>query len=212
MLQPSITFSGFVIHEPVTVLTDLLLCVACVHYFIIVRKSRANYWPYFFGCMVLTPLIGAFGHALYTDKNNILQLISRSWGIVSVFFASLGSITMIQKSVVTRFLNWFAFLQVVTALSLLVWLNQFWIVKVNSTLGLGILVGGTQVYLKSKSNPGSNYILIGIGINALAGLVHNLEFSISKWFNYNDLGHFILIVGLYFIAKGVIQFQKSKHV
>ena len=212
MLQPSITFSGFVIHEPVTVLTDLLLCVACVHYFIIVRKSRANYWPYFFGCMVLTPLIGAFGHALYTDKNNILQLISRCWGIVSIFFASIGSIAMIQKSVYTRFLNWFAILQVVSALCFLILLNQFWIVKVNSTLGLGILVGGTQIYLKSKSNPGSNFILLGIGINALAGIVLNLEFSISKWFNHNDLGHFILIVGLYFIAKGVIQIQKSNHV
>jgi len=211
MLQPSITFSGFVIHEPVTVVTDLLLCVACLYYYSIVRKSHAKYWPFFFVGMALTPFFGAFGHALYTDKNNILQLISRCWGIVSVFFASLGSIAMLQKSSVTRFLNWFAVLQVLTALGLIIWLNEFAIVKVNSTVGIFFLVGGTQIYLKSKSKPGSNFILIGVGINALAGIVHNLELSISKWFNHNDLGHIILIVGLYFFAKGVLLFQNSNH-
>jgi len=207
MLQPSITFSGFTLHEPVTVLTDLILSGFCLYLSIKTGKSYAKFWSAFFLSMSFATFIGALGHGLYIDKNNILQWISRTAGIVSVFWGEIASVMMLIKSRFRSILVAFVSLQLAVALAFILQRNEFKVVVTNGSIGFGVIVALIQIYLIRKGRIGSQYILSGIAVNAVAGLIHKFHIAPSKWFNHNDLGHVILIFGLYLIAKGALYFQ-----
>ena len=212
MQQPSITFWGFILHEPATVLTDLILSVACLIFFYKVRKIHATYWSVFFVLMSLATFLGAMGHGLFTDKNNYVQWFSRLIGIVSIYFASIASIHLLDSIRLKKFLFGFALAELIMALVLILLFNNFRVVKFNGTLGMGFLVGGIHLSRAFSGRRGSAMIVGGILINALAGLVHRYQISPDKWFNYNDLGHVIMLSGLYVISRGVIQNMHEENV
>jgi len=209
MYKPSIVFAGVTIFEPATAITNFVLSVFCLAFFLKLRKSNAKIWPYFFLLMSSGSFIGAFGHSLFSDNNNIIQHISRINGVIAVFVASWGSIILLQNKVAINFLKAFVIIQFSIALSKILMVNDFSIVKLNSILGLGIIVGGIHLYLAISSGcKGSIYMLTGILINAGTAILHALKISINKWFNYNDISHIVLIVGFYFMALGVSKLKK----
>lgn len=207
MLQPSISFSGFILHEPVTVLTDLILSGFCMFLSFKTGKSHAKFWSAFFLTMSFATLIGALGHGLYIDKNNILQWISRTAGIVSVFWGEIASAMMLLKNRIRSILVILISLQLTVAIAFILQRNEFKVVVTNGTIGFGVIVAVIQIYLILKGHLGSKYILGGIAVNAVAGLIHKFQVAPSKWFNHNDLGHVIMILGLYLIARGALYFQ-----
>jgi hypothetical protein len=210
MLQPSISFSGFTLHEPITVLTDLVLSGFCLYLSFKTGKSYAKFWSAFFLTMSFATLIGALGHGLYIDKNNILQWISRTAGIVSVFWGEIASVMMLLKSRIRSILVVLVSLQLAIAIAFILQRNEFKVVVTNGSIGFGLVVALVQIYLIFKGHLGSKYILAGIAVNAIAGLIHKFQIAPSKWFNHNDLGHVIMIFGLYFIAKGALYFQLNE--
>ena len=207
MQQPSIYFSGFTLHEPVTSITNLLLSLFCLAMYFKVGKSHAKYWPLFFASLSFATFFGALGHGLYLDKNNILQLICRIFGIVSVLCASVASIYYLRNRKMKLFLNSFAVIQFFTALILIILFNTFTIVKWNGVIGMGLIVAGINFYLTKKGDNGSIYIFAGVIINAIAGIFHSLNISFSKWFNHNDFSHVIILIGFYCMAIGAVRLQ-----
>jgi hypothetical protein len=86
---------------------------------------------------------------------------------------------------------------------------EFWVVKWDAILGLGIIVGGIHIFYAIGGNKGSLLVLVGVIINAFTAYIHSNKISISKWFNHNDIGHIMLILGFYFMAKGAIKLQEK---
>jgi len=204
-IQTSITLFGFILHEPVTVLTDLIWCAGCVLFSYKVSKYNVKYWPLFFASMALATFFGALGHGLFADKNNMFQMISRLGGVISVYVASIASLFLLTKSRGILFLYIFSFIQVSTAILLVIMYNEFWVVKLNGTIGVGVLVAGIHFSLSLKGSKGSIYILSGIILNSITWFIHKYEISPSYWFNHNDLSHIILLFGFYLMAHGAIQ-------
>ena len=97
MFQPSISLYGFIIYEPVTAFTNLILSGCCLSFGLKVGKSHAKHWAAFFYVVALAAFFATFGHGLFINKNNILQLISRSFNITAVYIASLASIVLIKN-------------------------------------------------------------------------------------------------------------------
>jgi len=207
MEQPSIYFDNFTLYEPITVLTNLILSALCLAFCLRLGKLHARYWPMFFCLLSFSAFFGALGHGLYPDKNNILQLISRMGIIIAVCLGSIASICFLTNKNFKLFLNVFSLTQLFVAITLIVLFNNFLIVKWDGILGLGVIMGSVHIYLSIKGNRGSLFILYGIALNSIAGLVHRFQISPNKWFNYNDLGHVILMAGFYLMATGALRLQ-----
>lgn len=203
MDQPSIYPFGFPFHEPVTSLTNLILCFSCFYFGNNVGKSHANkYWSYFFYTLAFSTGFAALGHGLYVDKNNILQLISRSANIIAVCLASLGSILYLKNKNLILLLTIISMIQLLVSIIFIIRYNEFWIVKRDAIFGLGLIVGGVNLSLAIKGNKASLLILGGIIVSAFTAYIHTNKIYISKWFNHNDISHLILLIGFYLMAKG----------
>lgn len=208
MTQPSITYSGFTLHEPVTVLTDLMLSAVGFYYSIKTRKSHAKLWSVFFLILSLATLAGALGHGLYTGKDNGFQLTARCLGLASVMIAEMAALRFDFMKPYSKLLQTLFIFQFLTALTLLLRTHSFRIVAVNGTIGMGIIVSAIHLIAWRKDITGSNLILLGILINAIAGIVHKFALAPHIWFNHNDLAHVLMIFGLMAFAKGAQQLQQ----
>lgn len=184
MYQPSIYLFSYLIQEPVTVFTDIILCCSCIMFGLNVGKSYAKKWSYFLYKITIASFFCAFGHDRYLYKNNILQLISHSTNIIAVYVATLASLTLFQYN------N----------------LKLFWEVKLNAITGLALFVGGVNILLAIKGNI---FISVGLIIYAISAYLHSNKISISKWFNHNDISHVIMIFDFYFIAKRYIKLHEN---
>lgn len=208
MYQPSIYLFSYLIHEPVTAFTDIILCCSCIMFGLNVGKSYAKKWSYFFYTIAIASFFGALGHGMYSYKNNILQLISRSSNIIAVYVATLASLKLVKNSNAKLFIKVFSLVQLIFALGYIILYNQFWVVKWDAIAGLGLFVGGVNIFLAYRGNKGSWFILVGLIINGIAAYLHSNKISISKWFNHNDISHVILILGFYFMAKGALKLHE----
>lgn len=209
MYQPSIYLFSYLIDEPVTAFTDIILCCSCIMFGLNVGKSHAKYWAAFFYVVALAAFFAAFGHGLFVSKNNSFQLISRSFNITAVYIASLASIVFLKNKKIEYFLKIFSLIQLLVALVCIAIYYEFWVVKWDAILGLGVIVGGIHIFYAIGGNKGSLLVLVGVIINAFTAYIHSNKISISKWFNHNDIGHIMLILGFYFMAKGAIKLQEN---
>ena len=208
MDQPSIYPFGFPFHEPVTSFTNIILCFSCIYFGNNVGKSHAKYWSYFFYTLAFSTGFAALGHGLYVDKNNILQLISRSANIMAVCVASFASILYLKNKNLILSLTILSMIQLLVAMIFILKYNEFWIVKKDAIFGLGLIVGGINIFLAIKGNKASLLILGGIIVNAFTAYIHSNKIYISKWFNHNDISHIILLIGFYLMAKGASKLQE----
>lgn len=99
-------------------------------------------------------------------------------------------------------------IQLLVAMIFILKYNEFWIVKKDAIFGLGLIVGGINIFLAIKGNKASLLILGGIIVNAFTAYIHSNKIYISKWFNHNDISHIILLIGFYLMAKGASKLQE----
>ncbi|MCB9252837.1 MAG: hypothetical protein H6605_10245 [Flavobacteriales bacterium] len=209
MQQTSIDLSVFRLYEPMTFITDIVLSAYCIYLLFKIRKYRAKIWPVFFLSMAFATFLGAFGHGLYEYKNNVLQHTSRMFGVLSVYCGMLASAIYLVNKRLRSAIMLLASIQFLTAFTMLLQKNDFRLVSVNATLGFGVVVAGIHIYLLLNKGTGSGFVLLGVAINAIAGLIHRFQISPGKWFNHNDLGHVFMLFGLYFISRGIIHLQEQ---
>jgi hypothetical protein len=205
-----IHFFGYTIYEPVTVLTDVLLGLFCLLLSAKLKRDN-NLWWIFFIAVGLSNFLGAVGHGLYAEKDNIVQLFARLFGIISVLAAGLATLTRFTKG---RKRSTAKALVLVNYFVFTIWLlsnNTFAHVKWNATLGLGIFVAFSYLYMYFKSkNSKELLVTMGIFILAMAAGVHSIEFSAGEFFNYNDISHVIMFFGMFTIYKGVLANEKTQ--
>ena len=210
-MPPSILVSDIIVYEPVTLLTDFLLTFFCVLFFNKVRKFDAMVWSLFFIFMAVSTFFGGIGHGFFSDKNNQWMLASRISGIITIYLISMTTISKLTHEGLRKFLNIIILIQGIIAIALLWISNDFFIVRINGTIGIGLLVTALQIYFYRRGERGAGFILAGILVNSLTWLVYSYDLSYGKWITQNDISHLIMVVGLYFFALGAIRYHDHAY-
>lgn len=198
-----ITIWGYTVYEPMTVFTNLLLTALCWFYFWNQRTFRLN-WALFFLLLGTSTLFGAIGHGYSDQLDNPVKLWSRVAAIGSVLFAGMSSTRVLNNPRSRSVLQTIVVAQSVIALVWLLFTNSFIPVKLNSIIGLGVIVLGIHLYLLNRaSNLRDLWIVAGIAINASAAIVHTYKWNLGANFTYHDIGHVVLMIGIFVMYRGI---------
>jgi len=202
-----ITFFGFTIYEPMTVLTNLILAFMCWWIYEQQKEGNRN-WAYFFLFLSLSTLSAAVGHGYSELLDNPVKFFSRAFALVSVYFGGFASIQILGREQLRLVLKWVLLIQSVVFFAWLVMDNTFLPIKFNSILGLGIIVLGIHLHsLATNKDTRDMWIVLGIIINASAAIVNTYKWNLSPNFTYHDIGHVIMMIGIIVMYQGVSKYK-----
>ncbi len=178
-------------------ISDLVLSLFAF-YFYFQHRITSRKWSLFFLTLGLSAFTGGIYHGYY-EIGELFRFLS--WGLLSasLYFAVLSVYhqylnlllknIVLMKSLLLFFLSVyyvnFIFMVIDTAISLLV-----------------IVVFGNFFFLKSLSKYISYGILISL--SSIVFIVFKISFH-PLYLTYNDIGHYISILTLFLISKGVTQ-------
>jgi len=203
----SISFGGITLHEPVTVLTDLLVTAVCWYAFWKLKgqnPGRLNnlFRAYFFTMGLATAYGGIIGHGFIIQLGFVWKVPGWVISMFSVALLERAAIFHAQPLLKPKVGKFFAILNLVELFSLilvaLLTLN-FFFVEAHAAYGLLVVVFSFEWYIYRKTKQaGSKIMLIAVSIAALAALVHLTELAPHRWFNHLDLSHVIMAIGAWY--------------
>ncbi|MCF8254732.1 MAG: hypothetical protein K9H61_07925 [Bacteroidia bacterium] len=216
MQETSFNLFQFNINEPMTVLTNLVMSIYCFYFY---SKLGSNhklgyYWRLFFLYMAISTLVGALTHGLknHFSSNEFyyIWLFMNLASIPASYFLLQANIQLSKWDEVTKKKLSIASAIVTLLLAIMVIsVNQFLLIKVNAGLIILItLITHFQTY--KKGIKGSGWIVFGFAFSSLSILVHTMQFSLHTYFNYKDISHVIMNIGLYIIFLGAILKSQPK--
>jgi hypothetical protein len=199
--------------EPTTVLTNVVLSMVA---FVLAGRlglqaaaEGANAGACLAGAIMAAGLAAAFGAAAHgLDPVTERYLRARFWraalyvaGLISVatiasaaFFASRG---VARTALLT-----FALIKLLVFVVRVTRKPEFRVVAIDYGAALGVLLLGACYALVRWQAPGTTWMIAGVLVSFVAGLVQAFRVSPNRWFNHNDLYHVIEIVALYLFYRG----------
>jgi general stress protein CsbA len=199
--------------EPMTVATNAILAVlafafaARLAYGSAAERSSATGW--LAAAMAFTgiaALIGALAHG--TDPARDAALRERFWrgalyttGLISA--ASVASVAFFAARGSAR-----TALLAVGAMKLVVFVLQvrrqpeFRIVAADYGAALAIVLVGAAYEMVQRRAPGMAWLIAGVLVSLVAGIVQARRLAFHRHFNHNDLYHAIQMVALYAFYRG----------
>ena len=212
MLQPSIYILGLEIQEPITALTDLFVAAACFYSFYQLKKLQKGekslvYYKYFFLSMgISTTLGGLIGHAFLHYFGFAWKIPGWVTGMCSVALMERGAIMQARHLIKPAIGKMFAYINIIelcTFMFVAFYTLNFSFVEIHAAYGL-IVVFSFEIFVYyKKKDQGSKTIIYGVGVSALAAIVHISKFSIHTWFNYFDLSHVFMMLSALVFYKGI---------
>ena len=79
---------------------------------------------------------------------------------------------------------------------------EFRVAAIDYGAALIVLLAGACYGLMRWHEPGATWLIGGVVVSLVAGLVQALRVSPHRWFNHNDLFHVIEIAALYMFFRG----------
>jgi len=180
-------------NEPTTVLTDYAL--GAVSIFLgwkLIAYSR--FWSLAFFALGLGALLGGTWHGFWQSEH-LWKATTLSVGVAS-FGMVAGSAQIATTGKLRSALIGFAGGKLVTYSAWMLYHDEFIWVVVDT--GTALLIVGILHIL--KWNP---WMLAGVAVSVLAGLVQASGFALHQHFNHNDLYHVIQIAALFAFYKGL---------
>jgi len=200
-------FLGVRIYEPMTVFTNFILTGMCWYFFKKLKADDRN-WALFYLFLACSTLIAAIGHGYTSELDNPVKFVSRVFAILSVMFGGVASIRTLNNVRSRNTLTAFMFLQSLVFLGWLIVVNTFVPVKYNSIVGLGVVVMGIHLSHLIRGRLSRDlWIVAGIVVCASAAVVNTLKLGVSPNFTYHDVGHVVLMVGLYLMYFGISKYS-----
>jgi hypothetical protein len=202
--QPNVMqFGSFILSEPITALTDLLLAFLCLAIILRLRKGKAKsdtalFWSLFFLGMGLSTLTGSVVHGMRhyqsISTNHTTWMFMNILSGASVFFAQLATYQYIGKrsryGSAYRILAW---TQLGCYAVLILIFRSFEVVKIQVAVGM-IPVMIIHIVGYRKGIRGGGWVGAGIGASFFSAIFHTFKLSIDE------------VIGISFvlIAKGVL--------
>ncbi len=208
MEATSIEIGGFVIRAPVTAGTNLVLAVQCFLYF---RRLRAGtgpstrLWGGFFSMMAIATLAGALKHGFQHELSEtglllVLWVSSVTGGIATYYAQRATAVAHAPEHLKRRFdrvfqIQFFVFLSANVALG-----PDMLLLVVNLAAGLLPVIAVEAMALR-KGHPGSGWVVGGLSLSILTGVVYLAGLSIEPWLNHIDIAHLLMAVSFWLIVR-----------
>lgn len=176
-------------------ISDLILSIFAFQIFF-QTKGFNKLWSLFFLFMGFSALIGGIYHG-FPEIGEIYRYLSWSFLSLSLIYAQLAAYQEIKRFT-------FKYVFIIKSCALLITsiiYGTFTFMIIDTAVSMfGLIVLGNVLYLKSLSN----YITIGILISFISAFFVIAKISFHpQHLNYNDIGHYITILSLFVMAKGV---------
>lgn len=207
MIDTTISISGVSIHEPMTVLTDLLIAVlAITFYFQLKNKTDAitRNWSYFFLFLGISTISGSCSHAFFAVHDGWqyksfwlpMQIING----IAIYFAQQATLSSILESSANKTKwKWSYVIQLIVFISALLWIQKYIVTIIENAIGLIPIMVLHYQYKRSFAKMIAN----GIAISFITAFVNLGKLSVHAYFNHNDIAHVFIMISLYVMYKGV---------
>jgi hypothetical protein len=199
--------------EPTTVLTNVVLAIVAF-----VLAGRLGYQASLEGaaagaCLaggfIATGVAAAFGATAHgLDPVVDAHLRARFWkgalytlGLSSVSVIASVAFFTARGTARSAFFT-FAFIKFIVFVLVVMRKPEFRVAAVDYGAALAVLLVGACYALIRWHQPGATWLIAGVVVSLIAGLVQAFRVSPHRWFNQNDLFHVIEIVALYFFFRG----------
>ena len=202
------------IAEPLTAITDYLLTVAALFFFLRLRKKAENKeyiksWSYFFLFTGISTFFGGLAHSFHLKEGTTyleIWISMQLFGGLAIFFAQKGGLeSECHPKGQKLFVKLTGIQLILFTLSVLIFFS-FKTVVINSVVTLSILL---VLYFPRELLQWNYRYLVTIGIltSFLTALVNIKKIILAPWFNQHDLSHVIMYLSLLLIYSGI----KYKH-
>ena len=212
IVQPPLIIGSFVLNEPVMVITDLMVSAVCFYAWYKLRqiptKSTARNFLliYFFSMGLATTIGGIVGHGLMHYLSFSYKLPGWFTSMISIAVLERACIEIAKPHIRSKIGTFFTYLNIVELLTFMTisfGTLCFFYVEVHSSYGLLVVTLGFSYFVfRRTGNEGSKNFLYGVATAAVAAIVYTMEWSISIWFTYTDLGHVIMCLATWYFYKG----------
>ncbi len=217
----AIHIGSFLLSEPVTAVTDLLLGAFCISRAAAFHKFREQdsslaAWQTFFLLMGISTLMGVIVHGLICYQSEKVHLTIWLWMSVisgiSIYFAQVAtSRSLLKDSKNGSLFRIIARVQLALFLLFMLIFRDYNVVKIQVAIGM-VPVMIIHFYGFRKGAAGSAWLATGIAVSFGSAVAHTWKLSISpKWFNFNDISHVFIFTSFALISYGVLFSQKIEQ-
>jgi hypothetical protein len=216
-LQPPIFIGDLRIGEPTTAITDFLVTAVCFYDYGKLGKPKQfpsqKYFRLYFLFLGLATLWGGLiTHAL-------IYYLSTPWKvpgwIMSTWSVSLLAWAMVEyhAELIKKWVPVFKaiiLIELAAVMAITIYTVEFKWAGAHSAFGLFTIVT-TLAFISyfKKRDRGSRWMLYGIGVFLLSGIIFSAKLSIHMWFNHVDLTHVFLAVAAWVIYRSVVFLGQS---
>ncbi len=211
VVNTQIHLFGFLINEPVTVLTDIIISLMCWYFayrlnFKSDQQKMLSAWKLFILTLGISSFFGGISHALTPDtaERAFFKLIQNFTSLYSNYYLFLGIIYIGQyKEITTKRLKLYTLILILVIAVVTYFINKFIVILICS--GITVILGLLQNYKAHKLGfKGCGKIALGFLISVGAIIIFLGKISFSKWFNHNDFSHIVVMASITCIFLGVI--------
>lgn len=216
MEYTQIQWGNLIIQEPMTCFTDIAIFLTCIILFILLsfnknnhQKSRAQQtFQLFFLVFGAGSLIGGLAHGFYYKFG--LSIYRLGWfSVISGLF--LLGLSVLHFSKPKRlFTIIYSLLYLGFAIGSLL-STKFLIVAIYIAFTL-LLVVLPIAFSHRNTHIAFKHLLQSMPFYIAVGIIFAFKFSLSKWFNANDLAHIAVLGGLFFFYKAAKTLPKPSQI
>jgi hypothetical protein len=204
---------GFLLSEPITVLTNIFITLSCVYFYFSIQREKQHkdwsaHWKNFFLWIGISAFLGGIFHGskycLSLGSQESVKLIMNLASIpASYSLLRISAQILPLKNSTQKLLNRVSLLSMGVLTLVTIYINQFFIVKIIA--GIVILISiFSHNYSFRKGILNNNFVTYGFLFSLSSIVVHSLKLSLNDWFNFKDISHVIMNISLFSIFFGVI--------
>lgn len=226
METTQIMIGGFLIQEPMTLLTDLILGFQCLALAYLLwqkgKQSTISRWIVVFLVLLGIGSIegGIVNHGWFylfgvTWKLPMVLIVGSS--LPFLILANVCSLKQVVTPGTFRILRWLVGLEYLVFLGYLTTQPletiDFKTMTPHLAIGLLIIVTLLQAYgVRKDPHSSRNLMLWGIAMLLPGGLVNLIQYSPDKWFNMFDLVHVLLMIPVYLFFHAGLAFARRESI
>lgn len=195
-----IVVGGFLVFEPMIIVSNSILFVLSLIFFFRLRQWKSLYAANMRRFMLMVGIGGIFGaicHSVHYQNGkpffNLMLFGMNGFSLLGAHFcAKAGYFLQTDSGNRKILLIWNLLVAVLLVYAFV--LGDFTIVKVVAGVALlYTLIIHLNHYRVTRSS-GSLYVLYAIASSVVSLLVHSARITLDEWFNYKDLAHVFMIV------------------
>ncbi len=200
---------GFKIFEPSVILTNLLIFLVSLFYYLKLRSINNTYLKQtaqFVLLMGFGTIFAAVGHGVQIQMGEIffriILFISNALNLFAFYFCFKAAYTYsLHNRGANKYISYTMLGLTFLILIFASLTGSFLFIKIPA--GVVLIYSLIVHYIGYRNNEkGSGTFVVGILIGFLSIIVHSLRISLCEWFNHKDIAHVIIAVSLIIMCTG----------